>query len=97
MRYLIRKRGESFIILSQCVAINIYDIHGTVENNPGRDHIVLTTFTDCAGTSQTEDRKAGSQQRMPFALDIWKLNEHYNLTAVLRNFDLSYEIIIDMQ
>ena len=67
MRYLMRKRGESHIILSQCVGINIYDINGTVENNPARDHIVLTTFTDCAGTSQTEDCKAGSRQHMPFA------------------------------
>ena len=74
-----------------------YDINGTVENNPARDHIVLTTFTDCAGTSHTEDCKARSRQHMPFAWDIWKLNEHYTLTAVLRNFDLSNEIIIDMQ
>jgi len=49
--YLMRKRGESHTILSQFVGINIYGINGTVGNNPGRDHIVLTTFTDCAGTS----------------------------------------------
>ena len=77
------------------MCINIYDIKGTVENKPGRDYKVLTTYTDGAGTSQTEDCQGRSWQHMPLEWDIWKLNEHDNLTAVLRNFDLSDEIIID--